>query len=311
MYKRIILLAGLILLLYAGSSYAIEIKKYNLECNLQLIDNNFEIRSPIKAQVLVKNTGSESVSLKISEKAFYNFDVKVWTIKNRAVPEKGDFAFEKETHQDLQRYKTIVLDTGEEFGKEIDLNSIFDLTETGTGVYIVQVVFYPVPKNLYRIEGIESQKMQIKINPYQQVGELLAKDIKDIDEELDKIRTADDTIDFMLRCKMKKNWEGFLRYIDAEKLMEQFPTFYKRYMKLPPSKRYVIVDEFRNYLKDYLEEDMVDYDIYQMKKQKRLANVYVMINYSYRGNIFKRKYIFYLYKKNKRWYMYKYRVENQ
>ena len=119
------------------------------------------------------------------------------------------------------------------------------------------------------------------------------------------------TIEYMLTCKQKRRLGRFFKIYDAEKLIVQFPSYQARYQKVAPSKRFVVVNEFKEYLKNYLESEMVDFDVYQLKKQKLLANVYCTINYKNNGVTSYKKYLFYLYKKNNKWFMYKYKVNNQ
>ena len=180
-----------ILIIGFSTSYSLEVEKFNLQCVINIEDNNFEITQPINAQVVIKNVGENEVFLHISKNLFYNFDFQVRNIKNRAIPIKGNFAFEKELNQNQSDYKTVRLGPKEIYGETVDLSKVFDFNKTDT--YIVQAIFYPVPKNLFKdSNGILSQQVQIHINPYKEVGETIAKAEIQKEIELAKPLNADE-----------------------------------------------------------------------------------------------------------------------
>ena len=103
--------------------------------------------------------------------------------------------------------------------------------------------------------------------------------------------------------------------------MREYPKFYNRYQESqremePSEDRSGILSEFKEYLQNYLYDlsvgVMTSFEIEKsvIDNKEKKSHVYVNIRYQKEQLEFYNRYIFYLYQKNDRWYVYSYRVEN-
>ncbi len=285
-----------------------ETQRYNMRVFIKVHKVVYEQQEPVFVRFFVKNQERKAIDLKIAKMNFLNFSFSVKNLKNQMIGERNNFYLYKQRNSDNRNYRTIRLAPGDIYGKTIDISKLFRLDKTG--YYIVQGYFYPVPYGFHDVNHYPSNKIRIQIR-YGTRRLRVAREIKKkMRRELEKQRSPYETIEFILKSKLKKNWEHFFRYIDLDRLIEIYPDYYKRYKDVRPSKRQALIKKFKDYLKKYLEEQMVSFEVYRTIINRDDAKVYANIIYRYRGSKFKKRYVFSLYKRGKHWYLYYYYVMN-
>ncbi|MDH4128915.1 MAG: hypothetical protein OEV44_09195 [Spirochaetota bacterium] len=287
-----------------------------LECRLKVQKSNFELGEPIVVQFQVKNKDYNSVDIRLSEKSYYNFDFSIKSIKNRLISELENFYLEKvdsKTHD--KNLKKITLDHEQFYGVSFDLTKYYNLDKPG--YYVIQGHFTPIPRDVNRPSvSIATQIIQIEIKGSAYQEQIALESKINEENELQKIRNPYETVKFMLKARQEKNWVRYFRYIDLYQLIKEYPVYYKRYQDLKPSKRENIIHEFQEYLKEYLDKigyNKIDqFSIYKsiVENEKKKAKIYAKITYKGEGLTFYRKYVFYLYQKNKRWFVMSWKVNN-
>ena len=306
---RIILLAFLVFNLPI-IGFAVKFQRYELKCRLILENNVFQLGEPVKVTVFVENVSKNEARLHLSKHFFYNIEFRIRNLKGDMVIAKPFFTYERESRFSETEYKVVPLSKDEAFARTIDISKFFKLDSPGG--YVVQAIFYPVPKNIYPdVPGIPSQKVLIKIKPY---GIVVTQAVLKTSREA-KIalmpKEPEDVVRIFIDAKRERNKYMFLKFVDIRELIKQYPTYYKRYKALPPSKRQVVIKDFKNFLFNYgLEERLVGYDIYKIVKMKHKAQVYVMKSFRYKKVSFKRKYTYYLKRRRDKWYIYRIKVQN-
>jgi len=282
--------------------------RYNLQIMIKFHKVIFEQDEEIFVRFLIKNQGREPVFLKIADKAFLNFTFLLKNQENQTIVEKNEYYLYKKRNKKNRNYRTIRLTPGDIYGKTFDIRTIFDIDNIG--FYTVQGFFYPVPYGFHDINNYPSNVIKFKVQYNAQRLQVARHAALVEEEDAQKIRNPYETIEFILKSKLDGKWDNFFRYIDLTRLIEIYPDFYNRYKTVQFSKRALIIEEFKKFLKTYLEEQMTDFDVYRTIINREDAEVLTNIIYKYRGSKFKRRYVFRLYRRGNRWYLYNFYVMN-
>lgn len=275
----------------------------------------------ITFDIIIKNISEEPIDLVLSDALYDNFNFEVRTLQNQVVDKKDFWQIlirdaQLGSNDDLN-YRTLTLFPDEQYAKTIHLNEFYQLNEEGG--YIIRADFYPSPRFSHEVNPIAVSTAQINIRESDQV--MAADRIRAIQlqEEEELVLTPQDTIEFMLRSKMMGDWDNYFKYIDLNRLIQSndFIEYQERYLSRPPSERPYVIDEFKQYLKTYLSEDIESFEIFRTVIEPDLALVYCDIHYSFVANYelrqvrLTREYTFKLYKKNNRWFVYSFTVRAQ
>ncbi len=316
------IIAVLSLLILSAISYGEgSNKKYeHLKCRLKVQKTSYQLEEPISVQFQVINDGMNSINIEVSEKFYNNFYFYIKSIKNQVISEQEHFYLQKK--DDIgkeQNVKRITLGEKQFYGASFDLIKLFKLNEPGH--YIIQGFFYPNLRN--QVKPLMSQVIHVEIraSTYQSNGSS--------NNPSDGWRHGGgkipyDTVTQMLNARMNKNWNRYFKYIDLHRLIKQFPANHKqykdlkqRYEALKPSKRRPIISKFKEYLKtNYLSnigiEKLVKFKVYKsvIENARRKSKIYVQVTYRGDGIIIKQRFIYHLYQRNERWYVYKWTVDN-
>lgn len=285
-----------------------ETPRYNLKIFIKVHKVVFEQQESILVQFFVKNQERKVIDLKIADMFFLNFSFTVKNLQNQMMSEKNEFFLYKQENERNRNYRTVRLAPGDIYGKTVNLSDIFNFDKIG--FYVIQGYFYPVPFGFHDINSYPSNTIRVNVH-YGQRRMAIARQIaRQEQQEVEKVRNPNETIEFMLNAKLKKNWEHFFRYMDLSRVIELYPDFYRQYSSIQPSKRKALMEKFKEYLKDYLEEQMVSFDVYRTVINREDAIVYTNIIYEHRSVKYKKRYVFQLNKRGNYWYLYHFYVMN-
>lgn len=317
--KRVISISVLLFIIFIGQTYGqnnrnsnVEIlEKDSLKCIIRVDKGSFDLGEPINVQFFIQNQSNDPVQLKLSDNPYFNFTFLIKSLKNQVVNENEEHYYDivSESKKKIN-YKTITLDARQYYGQSFNLKKIFDLNQPGD--YLIQGFFAPVPHNTRPTNNpIPSRIIQIEIrnSQFQEQVSLPEK------EEMNDLNPYE-TVKSMLNARKKRMWDVYFSYIELESLIKQYPNYYERYNKLPPSKRGVIIEEFKEHLKSYMTKigyrKFDSFEIYKtvIENRNKQARVFSEIIYIGDGITFKRKYTFYLRETNRGWFVYSYKVEN-
>ncbi len=317
MKKKLFSLLIFIVLVIIGSNiYTLDKSDYDqLKCVLNVYKSSYEIGEEIIINFKVRNEGYNPINLKLSEKSYFNFGFSVKSINNRMINETRRFYLEKsDSVKENKKYTSLKLGHKQFYGQSFNLSKYFQIDKPGH--YVIEGHFYPIPYNLFAVTPLSSQIIQIEIRKSEYKEQLRIENEINLDRQLDKVRNPYDTVEFMLKGKIKKNWKQYFKYIDLNKLINQFPNYNNRYQAQRPSQRRGVIYDFKNYLKNYLFEiglqEIKQFKIYRsvIENERKKAVIHVRISFKSEGITVHRNYEFYLYQKNKRWYVYSWKVMN-
>ncbi len=292
----------------------------HLKCRLKVQKTSYQLEEPVRIQFQVFNDGMNPVNIEVSDKFYKNFYFYVKSIKNQVISEQEYFYLKKKDEEsDEQTIKRVSLGQKQFYGESFDITKFYKLDKPGH--YVIQGFFYPNLRN--QVKPLMSQVIHIEIRASTYRSNRSIHDVAR-SQGLGGGKIPYDTVEQMLHARMNKDWNRYFKYIDLRRLINQFPSNHKRYKELKqrykslkPSKRKPILNKFKEYLKsNYLSsigvEKFVKFEVYKsvIENTRKKAKIYVQITYTGDGITIKQRYIYYLYQRNKRWYVYKWTVDN-
>ena len=313
------------LFLPATPSLSQNLQFQKLKAHIKVHRFSFDINEPIIVEFQISNQGYYPVPIKLSDHPNYNFSFSVKSIKNQIVPKKNPLnnPLNLQEFQNLQNHTppksnqntyNITLKPKQFYGQIFNLSQHFKFDKPG--IFIIQGFFYPITTKIYLSPPIQSQIIQVQIRKTHSLEKQIIQQNIDKKQNLKIINNPYETLNFVLQSRIQKKWNQYFQYIDLLKLMKQFPKFQSDYSNLNPDQYFNLIQNFKEYLKNYLSQIgfgiINGFTIYKsiIENDQKKARIFAKIQYQLDNSFFYRKYIFYLYQKKEYWYIYSWKVEN-
>jgi hypothetical protein len=275
----------------------------------------FKQNDEVFIDVKLINKSENSISTYISDDKKFCFDFKILTMQNKEIEHSKEYTTSFYRVQTIFKSK-IDLDQDQGYTYKVRLNDYYDLDKTGQ--FYIKGFYYPTLKSsdTNNIQ-ITSNQLTINIKPKDFEDQFITEK-KSIEEEKKlnaEKRSPDEVVEYMLKARMSKEWEKYFLYIDLEKLILTNNNFKDKFLKSDTEKQKEIIAQYKKYLqKDTIEDisylphayEIVKTEYYPQGKGK----VEVIIQHKYLDYIEKKYYTFFLYKRDKVWYVYSYEVMN-
>jgi hypothetical protein len=288
----------------------------SLVTRIRLLNERYRIGEPLEVHVSVENTGNHPVTITLSRFLHRNFEFRVRSLANLPVKPRTDFLLESDresTSPDSGRPLTLL--PGEKFGRVIDAAAWLDLVNSDR--YEITGYFYARPKRSPLDAHLASNSLRFRLDPPEPVLAAIAAGRKQKIARDNRVLSPSETVDAMIEAKQRRDWSGYFRHIDLVRLIQtSFPAYRERYQAAPFSRRQEIVDEFREFLKSYpaetLERHFTSQAILRRDEETLNETAEVTSRIEYRtGELLEKKlYYFSLYRKQGRWYVSRYSVQN-
>jgi len=268
----------------------------------------YAVGEPIEINNLIKNMGSETIAIEVSDVYSLNFDFVLYTLNGKLVEKSMNYYEKKERAiQNLKSPRKETLFPDEQYGQTITLNEYYDDLEPGR--YILEPIFFPLTNMADTYPSVYGKKIQIRIVPIP-YEENVAEVEDGVSTDAYKPLPPYETVDFILNAKLKGNWEAFFAYIDLSSIITLYSDWNERLNKLPKSKRYKLLEEFKKYLIANFEQDMIDYDVVRESREKNNSIVIAEIYKGKKRVTFTSRYTFSLEKRNEYWIVVSYSMVN-
>jgi hypothetical protein len=276
----------------------------------------FKQNDNIYLDIKLINNSPSPVSTFISDDKKYCFDFQILTMQNQEIEHSKDYITSFHRVQTIFKSK-IDLEPNQGYSYKISLNDYFEMDKTGQ--FYIKGFYYPELKNSDNKDQktLMSNQLTINIKP-KDLEEKFISEKKSVEEEKRlnaEKRAPDEIIEYMLNARMNKEWEKYFLYLDLEKLILTNNLFKNNFLKADSEKQKELIAQF----KIYLQKDTID-DIsylphsYEIVKTEYFPNgkgkVEVIIQHKYIDYIQKKYYTYFLYKREKIWYVYSYEVMN-
>ena len=269
--------------------------------------------NPVFIHITVRNTGTDTLRVKLADDRMFSIDFNAYTIKNERLAQTETLVRKRTTNQTVY-FREIALEAGEEYSFVENLKEY--LTVANPSVYYVDLTFYP---ELYRFrdERITSNRLTLEVRPSPS-----AASSSSIPVEAGTVRILqpeaippDQVVERTIVARQKSLWDQYFLYMDVEAMLERTPSQKRRYRAASADERERMIGAY----KSDLMQSRIDGDIvavperFQIEKtvySQTEGSVLVIEWFNNRTYYEKKSYTYRLRRREGVWQIYDYTVVN-
>jgi hypothetical protein len=283
---------------------------------------------PIFIHITIANSSPSTYRFKLADERAFSIDFDIRTMSNRAV-EPTELLIRKRSGSQQVFFREIVVEPGESFSFVEDLRNYADLSQAGS--FIIQAKMYP---ELYRPSAavqtagraavisagqpLESNRLNLNLRPPALPGPNgipLAMDVETNGILVRERLPPDQVIEYMLKARQKTQWERFFLYIDLETMISRDPARRRQWLAESEEGRQRMLARYRT----ELEEGVTDGDIVTIPAEFQIertsygaeeGTVVVLEKFIIGSYTERKRYTYYLYRKDDIWTIIDYTVLN-
>ena len=260
--------------------------------------------SDIFIKIELTNNSAQTIRFKGATNKFFNLDFEVKTLSNLILDHSEKFIIERNSLQHVF-FREISLEPGEEYGFVVELRDF--VAFENTGIYSVQALFYPDLLTVPVSPHIRSNKLTLSVRPPVILKEMQAVIEAETGETLQpQALPPDEVVSYMLHARQRSQWEKFFLYIELESLFLRNPQRAARYKKLPQQEREEMLKDFKTELmQEKVEQEILliprHFEILETTYTPERGTVIVLEYFDYRDYTEKKRYTYYVKKKDRYW----------
>jgi hypothetical protein len=295
-------------------------------------------QDPIFIQVTVTNNGPFPFRFKLADERAFSVDFDVRTNTNRVV-EAADILIRKRSQSQQVYFREVSVEAGESFSFVEDLKNYAALTQSGT--YVVQARIYPELYQVVRSESagvwpggisgispgatiaaagrpLESNRLTLNIRPRLIPGPDGIPLELDVDTNAVLVREKlppDEVVSYLLTARQKTQWEKFFLYLDLEAMLSRDAYRMRQWNAESEEGRRRMISRYRQDLQNsVIDGDIslipMDFTIERTVHNGRTGTVTVLEYFRVGTYTEKKRYTWYLEKRDDIWTIVDYSVVN-
>jgi hypothetical protein len=271
---------------------------------------------PIFVQVTIANNSPAAYRFKLADERAFSVDFDVRTAANRTVA-AADRLIRKRTENTQVFFREIAVESGESFSFIEDIRNYADLSQSGS--FVVQAKVYP---ELYRAGGgalpLESNRLSLNLRPPAIPGPGGIPLEMDVETNAVLVREKlppDQVVEYTLTARQKSQWEKYFLYLDLESMIARNPARQRQWLAESQEGRQRMIARYRT----ELQSSVVDGDIAAIPAEFAIertvygaeeGTVTVLEKFRIGNYIEKRRYTYYLRRRDDVWTIVDYSVVN-
>jgi hypothetical protein len=275
---------------------------------------------PIYIQITIANNSPGAYRFKLADERAFSVDFDIRTMSNRAL-EPADTLIRKRTQSGQVFFREILVESGESFSFVEDLRDYVNLSNPGS--FIVQARVYP---ELYRSgaappEGtpaLQSNRLNLNLRAPSIPGPdgiPLAMDVETNAVLVRERLAPDEVVEYLLTARQRSQWEKFFLYLDLEAMLSRDPVRRRQWLAEGEEGRRRMMDRYRRELESAVAGGDIAtiptaFTMERTEYNNQEGTVTVLEEFNY-GNFTERKrYIYYLQRRDDIWTVVDYSVIN-
>jgi hypothetical protein len=276
---------------------------------------------PIFIHITITNTGPSTYRFKLADERAFSVDFDIRTMSNRAL-DPSELLIRKRTTSRQVFFREIAVEPGESFSFVEDLRNYAEFTQAGS--FVIQARMYP---ELYRpapdnssagIHPLESNRLHLNLRPPSLPGPggiPLAMDVETNAILVREQLPPDQVVTYMLSARQKTQWEKFFLYMDLETMISRDPVRRRQWLAESEEGRQRMLARYRN----ELENGIIDGDVVTIPAEFQIerttygaeeGTVTVLEKFKIGNYIERKRYTYYLRRKDDIWIIIDYTVLN-
>jgi hypothetical protein len=269
--------------------------------------------NPVKVQISVVNTGSDTLHFKLADDRMFSLDFVARTLKSAYLP-KTDLLMRRRTTSATVYFREIALEAGESYSFVENLKDYLVITEPS--IYYLELDFYP---DLYKspTQAIKSNRLTLEVQPSPSVASSHLLPIQG--ETLALIGPEpippDQVVEQTIVARQKYLWDEYFLYIDLEEMLLKDAIRNRRYRSASAGERTRMLANFKaDLMQTRIEHDIVAiparFQIERTVYSQSEGTVQVTEWFRYDTYTEKKRYTYYVRRRDNIWMIYDYIVEN-
>ena len=272
----------------------------------------------IELRVELYNNSPDNFTFQTADPKYFNTTMLFKDITGKELKDKYKISRNIAAAQTVF-YRNMIIQPGEIFAFNIQLNDLLDISESGT--YFIQLEFFP---DLYDNKSIRSNVLDLSIRPNMGINEVQ----RIIDQETGEIlkrekKAPDEVVKYTIEALQKTEFDKYFLYLDLEKIMLKSQDRLERYNRLSEVDRKKYLEEYKQMLIKNMQVDRgtatpesiiykpFTYNIVKTWYTDRNAEVIVMQKFKYEQLTEVKEYTYRLRKNDNIWIIHDYMVMNK
>lgn len=304
-----------ILVLFAVSRPFWAVAQDAQEFSIRFLDQKvYFLGDPIQVELVLTNTGTDTLQFKVADNRFFNLDFDVRTTTNVGLEHAKEFTIERNTDQPVF-FREVDLKPSEKFGIDVDLTQYASFS--GAGQYVVQATFFPDLFQGPTSATLKSNRLSLNVKPAVATAE--EKAVVEAETGALLARQAlppDEVVSWTISARQKSQWERFFLYLDLESLMRKNPEKDRIFRNSAETAQTKMVATFHQQLmQPNLQQDISvipsSFTIQKTSYDASEATVQVLEKFKYPDYTELKGYTYHLKKSDRFWIIYDYEIKNQ
>ncbi|GMO63628.1 MAG: hypothetical protein Ta2A_10840 [Treponemataceae bacterium] len=269
--------------------------------------------NPVKIQVTVTNGGSSTLRFKLADDRIFSMDFVARTLKSAQLP-KTDMLVHRRTTSTTVYFREIALEAGEAYSFVENLKDYLVISEPS--IYYLELQFYP---DLYKSpsKAALSNRLTLEVQPSPSVAS--SNPIAIQGETLALLSPEaippDQAVEQTIVARQKHLWDEYFLYMDVEEMLMKDGIRNRRYRSASAGERARMIANFKaDLMQTRIERDIVaiptKFQIERTVYSQSEGTVQVLEWFRYDTFIEKKRYTYYVKRRDNIWMIYDYIVEN-
>ncbi|NLM01218.1 MAG: hypothetical protein GX220_07185 [Treponema sp.] len=271
------------------------------------------VDNPIFVHITVANKGPQTLRFKLADDRMFSIDFNAFTTKNTSL-EKTDTIIRKRTTNRTVYFREIALESNEEYSFVENLKDYINIESPS--LYYVEVLFYP---ELYksRLTKLTSNRLtlDIKPSPNATAAGSIAVERKNYNILTPEAVSPDIVVERTIIARQNNQWDPYFLYFDIEQMLMNEPVRNRKYRTLSAEERQRMITNYKiDLMQKRIDSDIVaipeSFEVERTTYTKTEGTVTVIQWFKYDTFREKKRYTYFVRKRDDIWLIYNYSVEN-
>lgn len=271
--------------------------------------------SQIPVQITVSNRGPSSYRFKLADERAFSIDFDIRDLTNRPL-QATEILIRKRTQDQRVFFREVSVESGESFSFIENISDYCMLKNSGS--FIIQAKLYPELYKNTTILPLESNRLPLNLYPAPLPGPDGTEVALDVQTGAVLVRQdlpPDQVIEYMLLARQRSQWEKFFLYLDLEAMITRDSARRRSWQAESEEGRIRMLDRYRSDLRSSnVDGDIstipVEFDIERTSYSQDEGTVSVLEKFSYQTYVERKRYTYYLHRKDGIWMVIDYSVVN-
>jgi hypothetical protein len=283
--------------------------------SIRLFDQKvYFLGDEIQVEVVITNTGTDTLRFKVADNRFFNLDFDVRTTTNLGLEHAREFTIARNSDQPVF-YREVSLEPGEKYGIVVDLTRYTAIVSPGQ--YVMFATIYPELFHGQDSASMKSNRLALNVKPPVVSAEEKAVMEAETGALLARLPLPpDEVVAATISARQKSQWERFFLYLDLESLMRKNPEKDRIFRNSTDAQRRQMIGQFRQQLmQTTIRQDIsvipTSYLIQKTTYDAAEGTVEVLEKFKYPDYTELKSYTYHLKRSDRYWIIYDYELRNQ